>query len=137
MSTTTITIPERQAQPKHDIHKFRTVTQLTDQNWIRFKFEILAALDERALKDIFLGNEKEPLQSDITSWSLWHDKDVSARTQIIQNLSEDIQPSVFSCTTSSAVWNTLHEEYESSNLDKIANIRLIYDTVAFVEGTAM
>jgi hypothetical protein len=109
-----------------------------EDNWVQFKFEINAALDKRVLKEVVEETEKEPdKKKDIDSWKLWHDKDVSAKAQIIQNLSKEVQPIIFDCKTSTEVWQALRDEYESSDLDKIANVCLVYDTAAYVEGTPM
>jgi hypothetical protein len=90
--------------PKHDVHKFRKVTHLMEDNWVQFKFEINAALDERALKEEVEGKESEPNKiKEIEKWNLWHDKDVSAKAQIIQNLSKEVQPIVFDCKSSAEV----------------------------------
>jgi hypothetical protein len=123
---------------KHDIHKFRTVTKLTDENWIEFKFEIIAALAERDLLDVVTGKFAKPNDvSDPKLYAIWNDKDVSANAQLIQNISKDVQPIVYDCKTSAEVWSALKDEFESKNLDKLANVRLVYDTLAFVEGTPM
>jgi transposase InsO family protein len=132
------TTPQTRTTPKHDIHKFRTVTHLTDDNWVQHKFEQIAALEERGLYNVVLGKEEKPDEElDPEAFKLWKDKDVSAKAQIIQNLSREVQPIVFNCNTSKEVWQALRDEYESSNLDKIANVRYLYDTLAYVEGSGM
>jgi transposase InsO family protein len=127
------------SQPKHDIHKFRSVTHLTDQNWVTHKFEQIAALEERGLYEVVTGEEKMPNKSlEPEAYRLWKDKDVSAKAQIIQNLSKEVQPIVYEFSTTSAeVWKALRNEYESSNLDKVANVRHSYDILAYVEGSGM
>jgi len=122
-------------QPKHDIHKFRAVTHLTDDNWITHKFEQEAALEERGLLDVVEGKEVEPLDTD--KKRLWKDKDISAKAQIIQNLTKEVQPIVYDCKTSAEAWKALKDEFESKNLDKVANLCLQYDTQVFIEGTSM
>jgi hypothetical protein len=52
-------------------------------------------------------------------------------------MSKDVQPIVFDCESAYEVWKALRDEHESQNLDKVANIRLIYDTLAYIEGTPM
>ena len=122
-------------QPKHDIHKFRAVTHLTDDNWITHKFEQEAALEECGLLDVVEGKEIEP--SDTDKKRLWKDKDISAKAQIIQNLTKEVQPIVYNCKMSAEAWKALKDEYESKNLDKVANLPLQYDTQVFIEGTSM
>jgi hypothetical protein len=125
-------------QPKHDIHKFRSVTHLTDENWVTHKFEQIAALEERGLYAVVMGEEKMPDKSlEPVAYQLWKDKDVSAKAQIIQNLSKEVQPNVYDCATSAEAWTALRNEYESQNLDKIANVRHQYDTLAYIEGSGM
>jgi hypothetical protein len=125
-------------QPKHDIHKFRSVTHLTDDNWVTHKFEQIAALEERGLFAVVTGEEKEPDKKvDPDLHRLWRDKDVSAKAQIIQNLSKEVQPIVYDCSTAAEVWKALRDEFESSNLDKVANVRYTYDTLAYIEGSGM
>jgi hypothetical protein len=87
--------------PKHDVHKFCSVTKLTDENWVTHKFEQEAALQERGLYEVVNGDDKEPDKSkDPTAYKAWRDKDVSAKVQIIQNLSKEVQPIVYGCNTS-------------------------------------
>jgi len=124
------------SQLKHDIHKFHSITSLTDENWVQFKFELLAALEEHGLYDVVNGDIAEPIQSD-PSWRAWKDKDISAKAQIIQNVSKDVQPTVYNCKTSVEVWNALKDEFESKNLDKIVISRNTYDHLAYIEGTPM
>jgi len=124
--------------PKHDIHKFRAVTHLTDDNWVTHKFEQVAALEERGLYEVVTGDEGMPdKEKDPSAYRLWKDKDVSAKVQIIQNLSKEVQPIAHDYTTSAEVWRALRNEFESSNLDKVANVRYTYDTMAYVEGSGM
>jgi hypothetical protein len=104
-------------QPKHDIHKFRSITHLTDSNWVIHKFEQKAALQERDLWDVTTGVVDEPSDKKSDEWRLWHSKDVSAMAQIIQNLSADIQPLVHDAKTSVDAWQALKDEFESQNLD--------------------
>jgi hypothetical protein len=125
------------AQMKHDIHKFRAVTRLTDSNWVIHKFEQVAAMQERDLWDVVSGVDKEPKDKKSEEWQIWHSKDVSARAQIIQNLSPEIQPAIYETTTSAQAWQALRDDFESSNLNKIANVHLIYDTLAYIKGTPM
>jgi hypothetical protein len=42
---------------------------------------------------------------------------------------------VFDCETAYEVWKALCDELH--NLDKVTNVRLVYDTLSFVEGTPM
>src|ERR1700744_2552763 len=138
MSGTTTAAP---TQMKHDIHKFRKVTHLTDENWITFKFEIKAALQERGLWEVVDGTtdeKKGPNQSKgPDGFRRWKDQNASARAQIIQNLSPEVQPIVHDADTSADVWQALKDEYESDNLDRVANVREVYDHLAYIEGTPM
>src|ERR1700754_5216229 len=103
-------------QAKHDIHKFRSVTHLTLENWVTHKFEQTAALRERGLFDVVEGKLAEPDQkSDPVAYRTWEDKDVSARAQIIQNLSSKVQPIVYETTTAAQAWKALKDEFESQN----------------------
>jgi hypothetical protein len=127
VNPTSVPLPGTTSQtriiPKHDVHKFRPVTHLTDDNWVQHKFEQVAALEERGLYDVVTGNDAKPDEKlELEEFRLWKDKDVSAKAQIIQNLSREVQPIVFGCSTSKEVWQALRDEYESSNLDKIANV---------------
>jgi hypothetical protein len=126
-------------QPKHDIHKFHLVTHIMGQNWVMHKFEQIAALEECSLYEVITGEEKmldrnlEP-----EAYQLWKDKDVSAKAQIIQNLSKEVQPIVYEFSTTSAeAWKALRNKYESLNLDKVANVCHSYDILAYVEGSSM
>ncbi len=65
------------------------------------------------------------------------DQDTSARAQIIQNITADVQPLVFDCIDAASTWKALLDEYESKNLDKISALRLEYDTTAYIEGTSL
>jgi hypothetical protein len=126
-------------QPKHDIHKFCSVTHLTDQNWVMHKFEQIAALEECGLYKVVIGEEKMLDKSlELEAYCLWKDKDLSAKAQIIQNLSKEVQPIVYEFSTTSAeVWKALQNEYELSNLDKVANVHHSYDILTYVEGSSM
>jgi hypothetical protein len=125
-------------QPKHDIHKFCAVTHLTDENWVTHKFEQLAAFKECGLEEVATSIEKElGIKTNPVRWRLWKDKDISAQAQIIQNLSKEVQPNVFDTKTVAEAWQALKDEYESSNLDKIANSHHSYDSLVYIEGTPM
>jgi hypothetical protein len=125
-------------QPKHDVHKFRAVSKLTDENWVNHKFEQIAALEECGLLQVVDGTSIAPdPKADATGYLKWKDKDVSAKAQIIQNLSKDVQPIVYDCKTAFDVWKVLKNEFESTNLDKVANYRYTYDTLVYIEGMPM
>ena len=69
------------------------VTSLTDENWVTHKFEQIATLEEHGLYEVVTGKEVEPNSTtDTDKWKLWKDKDVSAKAQIIQNISKEVQP---------------------------------------------
>ena len=73
---------------------------------MQHKFEQVAALEERGLYEVVLGKEKMPDQTlDPDEYRLWKDKDTSAKAQLIQNLSKEVQPIVFDCSSSAGVWN--------------------------------
>ena len=122
---------------KWDVHKFRNITHLTDENWFTHKFEQVTALEERGLWGVTEGTDKEPSNKSTPDWALWKDMDVSARAQIIQNLSSDTQPLVYGTTTAKEAWQNLKDEFESANLDRMANIHEIYDHLSYIDGTSM
>ena len=146
--TTTANVPTTTTQPgtsaaipttphKWDTHKFRNITHLTDENWFTHKFEQITALEERGLWGITDGIETEPKDKSTADWSLWRDKDVSARAQIIQNLSPETQPLVYGTTSAKEAWQSLKDEFESANLDRMANIHEVYDHLTYIDGTSM
>jgi hypothetical protein len=137
ISNTRATFPTVVTQAKHDIHKFRQVTKLTDENWITFKFEMMAALEEQGLLEVVEDTEPKPADWDKSGQRSWKDRDVCAKAQIIQNLSSEIQPIVYGCKTSAAIWKALLDEFESKNLDKIANLIEIYNHLTYIEGTPL
>jgi hypothetical protein len=122
---------------KHNIHKIRTISPLKDDNWVTWKFEFIAALGERGLKEVVLEDCMPDRNADAAAFLIWQDQDESARAQIIHNLSPEVQPLVYDCANSHEMWEALRKEYESTNLDKIANVRMLYDTLPYIDGTPM
>ena len=73
---------------------------LTDGDWVTHKFEQMAAFGECGLTEVVTNNDYEPdKEVKPTDWRLWKDKDLSARAQITQNLSKEVQPIVFDTKT--------------------------------------
>jgi hypothetical protein len=142
-----VLLPEIPAgkSPKHDIHKYRDIIKLTEDNWVNWKFSIVAALQERGLWEITLGYIAEIKATTDTSGAitnqdkinLWRDMDTSARTQIIQNLSPGVQVLVLDCEHATDTWYTLLDEFESKNLDCCAALRREYDNLPHNESTSL
>jgi hypothetical protein len=103
--------PAAPSQHKHDIHKFRTITKLAEDNWVSFKFEARAALEERALWEVTTEDLKPDKKVSPDAYRIWKDQDISAKAQIIQNLTKDVQPLLFDCESAYDVWKALQDEY--------------------------
>src|ERR1700742_1570052 len=94
---------------KHNIHKFRSISPLKDDNWITWKFEFIAALGERGLKDVVLEDRMPDRDDDPDAYLYWQDQDESARVQIIQNLCPEVQPLVYDCANAHKMWEALRK----------------------------
>jgi len=128
----------RRLQPKHEIHEFRPISPLTEDNWIMHKFVQTIMLEERGLYAVVNGEEGAPDKSlHPGDYQLWMDKDISARGQIIRNLSKEVQPIVYGCKTAAEMWKALRDEYESSDPYKVILVRERYNSLLYADGTKM
>ena len=144
--------PNPISPPKHDIHKFRDIKpRLGQDNWMSWKWELLATARDRGLYGIIICTNLIPRETSPSASTTddmvyigaiplthlineWNDKNNFAYNQILLCISPELQTVIDDTNQAKTTWDIIVWKYESTDPRKISIVHTRYKNYHMVKG---